>query len=133
MGTDRRRDVTASGESEDADTLWINVPFSRPGSYSADRARRILQRRRMMITRSEPILEHERRNAQVVKPFRDRSPLVIGQVSVASTRTNDDRCTSRLFFRREIRRQRRDVVWFFANGARCAIGPKDDCLFGGNV
>src|SRR5712691_3999569 len=97
--------MAAGGESEDADTLWIDLPFSRPGSYSADRACRILQRRRMMVSRSEPILEHEGSNAQRVKPFRAWPPLVIGQMGIASTRANDDRGAGCLFFRSEVRRQ----------------------------
>ena len=75
---DCRRDVTAGGESKDADTLRIDVPFTRPRTHCANRARRILQRGRMMVSRSEPILEHERSNAQLIKPFRDWLPFVIG-------------------------------------------------------
>src|SRR6266446_9286050 len=80
----------------------------------------------MMIARSEPILEYESRNAQRVKPFRYRSPLVIGQMCVASTRTNDDCCARRFFFRSEVRRQSRNVIWLLAECARCATGPKND-------
>src|SRR5439155_26497599 len=99
--------------------------------HRQNRARRVLQRRRMMIARSEPILEHERSNAQRVKPFRDRSPFVIGEMGVTSTRANDDRGAGRFFFRSEVRRQSRNVVWLFTDGAGCAIGPKYDWFLGG--
>src|SRR5437870_13822466 len=107
--------MAAGRESKDADTLWIDVPFSGPCSHSTNRARRILQWRRMMVSRSKPILEHERSNTQSVEPFRDWPPFVIGQMAIAATRTNDHRCAGGLFFRSEVRRQRGNVDGFLAD------------------
>src|SRR2546427_13137156 len=102
--------MASGGESKVDNTLWMYLPVRRSRTYRAERARSFLQRRTMMVSRSEPILEHERSDAQCGKPFRDWSFFAIGQMGVASTRANDDCCAGRLLFRSEVRSQSRNVA-----------------------
>src|SRR5579863_3212118 len=59
---------------------------------------------------SQPVLEHERRNAPIAEPFRERVALMPQtKLGVPAARTDHDRCTCRFLSLRDIGRERRIV------------------------
>src|SRR5439155_4549700 len=63
--------VPAGREAPNADSRRIDMPLLGAGANRANRSLGVLQRRRMMIARSDAILEHKASHADRVKPFGD--------------------------------------------------------------
>ncbi len=85
-----------------------------------------------MIAWTKSILQHEGADAHRIKSFGNWTTFAIREVLVSSSWTNDDRRARCLLFRRQVRRQRRDVDWLRTEGARRTTGPKSDWRFRGS-
>ena len=64
MGGGARCEVAARGEPHNPDTVRRDVPLAGFGANRADRALRVAQFDRMVVTRPEPVLQHERGDAE---------------------------------------------------------------------
>src|SRR6266851_3833733 len=78
----------------------------------------------MMIAWTKSILQHEGADAHRIKSFGNWTTFAIREVLVSSSWTNDDRRARCLLFRRQVRRQRRDVDWLRTDGARRTTGRR---------
>src|SRR5260370_38284235 len=91
MGPGSRGDMSSSGKTQDADSLWIEAPFQRSRAYDTNRTSSVLHWRRGMITRAQPVFEDKGGNAERVEPLSDWPTLVICQMGVPASGTNNDR------------------------------------------
>ena len=126
MCAERRGEVAARGETEDAYARRVNAPFRRARTHGAQCTRRVLEHGRVLVARPQTVLEHEGRDAQRVEPLGDGPPLIIGEVLVAAAGADDDGRARGLLLRRQVRRERRDVFRLVPDRARRAAGPQDE-------
>src|SRR5439155_16180379 len=80
--------------------------------------------------RAEAILQHERGDADRLKPLSHWRSFVIGKMAVATAWTNDNRRASRFLFQRQESCQGRNVEGVMADCARRAVGPENDWCLG---
>src|SRR2546422_4968142 len=106
MSSGGRSQMPAGRESQDTDALRIEPPLCRSGSYDTNCSRRVLQRRRVMITWTQPRFQNERRNPKRVEPLGNWPALVVREMCVPTTGADDDGCSSHLLFRRPIGSER---------------------------
>ena len=116
--------MAAGGEAEYAYARGVNAPLGRARAHGAQRPRRVLKHRRVVVARPYSVLEHEGRDAQSVEPLGDGPPLVIREVLVAAAGADDDGRAGRLILGRQVDRKFRLVGRPRALGARSALGPE---------
>src|SRR5436190_1796114 len=82
--TKRGRQVAAGRRADDADLLGVEAPHLRVGAHRPHRAGRVLKDHgHRVAVLDEPVLENERRHAEVVEPLGERLALVRRQRVVA--------------------------------------------------
>src|SRR5947209_17984453 len=82
--------VSSGRESPDADAIGLNPQLFGMGSHVADRSLCVSEFDRVMVLGSQPVLQHESRNAQRVEPACHVLALISDrQVRIAAARTDN--------------------------------------------
>src|SRR4051812_23347675 len=85
--------MSARGESPNADPVRLDSQLGSTRPNHPNRLMRIVEGRRMMVTRPKPILKDKGRNAGIVQEPRNLHTFVIhGQRTISAARTKDNRC-----------------------------------------
>src|ERR1043165_3999028 len=116
--------MPARREAEYAYALRVNPPLGAAAAAGGVAGSRVLQGCRVVVTRAEPVLEDEGRDADCVQPLGDGPALVVCEVRVSAAGADDDRRARRLLLRRQVGRERRHVNRLSAQSARRTIRPE---------
>src|SRR3954470_15648512 len=116
--------MSAGGRTHDADSIWIELPFSRSCSHETHGTGSVLQHRRMVVGWAESILENESSNAMVIQPLGVDLAFVIGQMLIAATRTDNHRRAHGFGWIGEEGCQRWNVLRILAQRTGSAFGPE---------
>src|SRR5882724_6867327 len=122
--------MSARRESQDTDALRIESPLCRSGSHDTNCPRRVLQRRRVMITRTKPGLQNKCRNPDRVEPLGNWPTLVLCEMRVSTSGADDDGGTRRLLFRRQVGSKGGNIAGLVTQGASRPRGPNNNWSFG---
>jgi len=125
MREQRGRQMAARRRTHDADAVRVNAPFAGACADGAQRARGVVQHRRMMIAAgAEPVFQDEARDAVGVEPQCVVFAFVRGQSAVAAAGTNDDGCAASVVFFRQKNGERGNVFVRRAECTGCAVWPE---------
>src|SRR5262245_12742297 len=117
--------MTTRGGTHDPDPFRIDVPLAGPGANSPDRASRILEHARMLITaRAKPIFQNKSGDPVLREPLGVIFPFVGRETAIPSAGADHYRRTSRFAFLRFEDGESGNVFVGVAECAGCAFRPK---------
>jgi hypothetical protein len=120
-----RGQMPASGGADDADALWVEVPFASTRADEADGAGDVLQFDGIMVAvETEAVFEDETRDTLAGEPFGIALAFMRRKVGVTATGANDHGRAVGGAVRREKWREGRNVLRGGAESAGCFAGPK---------
>ena len=114
---------------DDPDARGIDAPIDESRAHKSDRAGGVLEHDGVAIAvRAETVFDDESAEAVLIEPERVVAAFVLGKAAVAATGQDDDgRC--RGVGAHKKRRERGNIPFLGAQGARCLVGPKSNWRF----
>src|SRR5690349_553346 len=117
--------MSACREAHHADAIGLVTVMSSMRPHPANGTLSILQFNRMVIARSEPVLQHKCGHAHTVEQIGELPAFVIaGQHRVAAPRRDQDCCTRARCFEREKDGDRWCILIYSALRSRSAMLPQ---------
>jgi hypothetical protein len=124
-----RRQMSPRRRSPHPNMIRRHPILRRMRPHHAYRPLRILQFHRIVILRSQPILQHKRCHPPLIQPPRKRKPLLLHrQMRISATRSHHHTCLRSIRRHRQKHRQRRLVDILIPQRSRSPRRPQQHCL-----